>query len=55
MTAKVDVPPPAGWYPNPDGEGNRFWSGTAWTGSYQETNAPEPPPTAGKPWWRRRT
>ncbi len=41
---KIDLPPAAGWYPNPDGAGNRFWSGSAWTGSYQETEGSQPPP-----------
>lgn len=25
--------PPAGWYPNPSGPGNRYWDGTRWTES----------------------
>ena len=23
--------PPAGWYPNPEGGGQRYWSGATWT------------------------
>ena len=29
--------PPAGWYPDPEGPGSRYWNGTAW--------APAVPPT----------
>jgi hypothetical protein len=43
MTA-VDGPQPAGWYPNPDGPGNRFWSGSAWTDSVQDAEGSGPPP-----------
>lgn len=28
----TEVPsPPAGWYPNPEDTGQRYWDGTAWT------------------------
>lgn len=30
--------PPAGWYPDPQGPGSRYWNGTAW--------APAVPPTS---------
>lgn len=26
--------PPAGWYPNPSGPGQRYWDGVAWTGHF---------------------
>ena len=31
--AAVPPPPdsPAGWYPNPDGPGRRYWNGAGWT------------------------
>jgi hypothetical protein len=28
------APPPAGWYQNPDGPGQRYWDGAQWTGHY---------------------
>lgn len=33
----------AGWYDNPEGSGERYWNGNAWTDDYQQ---PEPP------WWK---
>jgi hypothetical protein len=32
-------PPPAGWYPDPGGHGQRWWDGSRWTEHY----APPPP------------
>ena len=32
---------PAGWYPNPEGPGNRYWDGGQWTDNYAP--APEKP------------
>ncbi|WCO65185.1 DUF2510 domain-containing protein [Iamia majanohamensis] len=29
--ATPSAPQPAGWYPDPDGEGLRWWDGTTWT------------------------
>lgn len=31
----TDAAPPAGWYPNPTGEGQRYWDGAAWTDHYR--------------------
>jgi hypothetical protein len=28
----VQVQPPAGWYPSPDGYGRQYWDGQTWTG-----------------------
>jgi hypothetical protein len=37
-------PPPAGWYPNPDGSANlRWWSGVGWTEYTREGTAPAVP------------
>jgi Protein of unknown function (DUF2510) len=42
------VPPPAGWHPDPDGEGGeRYWDGERWTTQRRgkpPTNDPEPSP-----------
>ena len=27
----MSSPPPAGWYPAPDGRGQQYWDGQAWT------------------------
>jgi len=38
----TDAPTPTpGWYPDPDGPGQRYWDGGSWTESY---SAPAPPP-----------
>jgi hypothetical protein len=34
--------PPAGWYSNPEGKGQRYWDGQQWTD--QRRDAPPPPP-----------
>jgi hypothetical protein len=31
---------PAGWYPNPDGQGQRYWDGAQWTEHYSQPQAP---------------
>lgn len=38
--------PPAGWYANPEGLGQRYWDGAAWT---QHMNATPPPPQVAAP------
>lgn len=35
---------PAGWYPNPDGPGQRWWNGISWSDSYQADQPPPPVP-----------
>lgn len=42
--APTPTGPPAGWYQNPRGSGERWWDGTTWTEHVQ--NATTPPPTA---------
>lgn len=29
--------PPAGWYPNPEGSGERYWNGSMWMDSYRDS------------------
>ncbi|HET6818912.1 MAG TPA: DUF2510 domain-containing protein [Mycobacteriales bacterium] len=44
-TGEQGGPPPAGWYPNPDGTPSlRWWSGVAWTGAVNPL--PSPPSTS---------
>jgi outer membrane biosynthesis protein TonB len=44
-------PPPApGWYPDPSGEGQRYWNGSTW-GPAAPTNAPAAPPAKKKRRW----
>ena len=31
LEARAPTPESAGWYPDPDGQGQRYWSGTEWT------------------------
>lgn len=38
--------PPSGWYPNPQGEGERYWDGARWTDQYR---APPPDQLAQAP------
>jgi hypothetical protein len=38
--------PPPGWYPNPEGDDERFWDGEQWTGRYR---SPQPEPGDEKP------
>ncbi|MFL6084806.1 MAG: DUF4352 domain-containing protein [Mycobacterium sp.] len=41
-------PPPAGWYPDPDGSGGqRYWDGSAWT-EHQSPATPEPAEAGGE-------
>lgn len=48
MEAQGPQGTPPGWYPNPQGPGQRFWDGTKWTDSYsQQQHQPpqhQPPP-----------
>ncbi|MFV0634009.1 DUF2510 domain-containing protein [Demequina sp.] len=37
------TPPPAGWYPQPDGS-QRYWDGQAWTDHVAPGSAPVAPP-----------
>lgn len=39
--------PPPGWYENPEGSGQRYWDGTAWTD--QQRDAPEQHPAPVPP------
>jgi Protein of unknown function (DUF2510) len=34
--------PPAGWYNNPTGLGQRYWDGQNWTDSYSQTQSNAP-------------
>ena len=34
VAALPPTSPPAGWYPNPDGPGRRYWDGYQWTQHY---------------------
>lgn len=42
-TATPVIAPPAGWYIDPEGRGQRYWDGTNWT------NQLAPPPPERKP------
>jgi Protein of unknown function (DUF2510) len=37
--------PPAGWYQNPEGSGQRYWDGGRWTDHFHHA----PPPPAAQP------
>ena len=39
--------PPAGWYPNPQGPGRRYWDGARWTETDQESQSEGPGITVG--------
>lgn len=39
-TTSIVPAPPAGWYANPEGSGQRYWDGGHWTEHFSE----EPPP-----------
>lgn len=43
----AEQPPNEGWYDNPEGEGERYWDGSQWTGQYRDG-----PDGKGK-WWAR--
>ena len=34
IAALPPAPPPAGWYPNPQGSGQRYWDGYRWTENF---------------------
>jgi Protein of unknown function (DUF2510) len=40
--AIVERPPPAAWYPNPLGPGQRFWDGARWTENYEQSPSAAP-------------
>mgnify|MGYP000606096122 CR=1 FL=1 len=42
--------PKAGWYPDPGGDGQRYWNGEAW--AYHRSATPSPP---RRRWWHDRT
>jgi hypothetical protein len=42
---------PAGWYPNPEGSGERYWDGQQWTDNYRSTTAAASP--LQQSWWQR--
>lgn len=46
--------PEAGWYPNPEGEGQRYWDGSRWTEHYHsdEEITQQEQPAPDSPWWR---
>lgn len=46
QTGRFDQPPPPGWLPDPDGEGERFWNGHGWTAK-RRAAAPSPRRLAG--------
>lgn len=41
--AQMPASPPAGWYRNPQGAGQRYWDGSQWTGHYSGAPAPAMP------------
>lgn len=41
--------PPAGWYPDPEGQGLRWWNGRCWTEHRCHSGAITPPVEAGEP------
>jgi Protein of unknown function (DUF2510) len=43
------APPPAGWYSNPQGLGQRYWDGQQWTEHYQGVPAPAQGATSTAP------
>jgi hypothetical protein len=44
-TTFIAPAPPAGWYANPEGSGQRYWDGEHWTDEYRQ----EPPPPVAQP------
>jgi uncharacterized membrane protein YcjF (UPF0283 family) len=53
--SSVALPPP-GWYPDPSGDGIRWWSGAEWTHhAAQQSQSAHPasqPVREKRPWWR---
>jgi hypothetical protein len=52
IAASASVAPPviaAGWYLDPQGRGQRFWDGSAWTEQVAPSGASIPPSTAALP------
>ncbi len=52
----TSFPPAAGWYPNPQGAGQRYWDGAAWTSHLQDASDQLPavasaPMTAAGGWF----
>lgn len=44
--------PAAGWYPNPEGAGQRYWGGSSWSDHFRQDQPPQPQqPQAGTPQW----
>lgn len=51
-TPPAQAPSP-GWYPNPQGTGQRYWDGTQWTEQYSPPPPPpQAPPRRHRPWYR---
>jgi hypothetical protein len=44
-------PPPPGWYPDPDGRGQRWWDGARWSATVAGIQ-PAPPPSSSGVWWK---
>lgn len=50
---RADQPPPPGWLPDPDGQGERFWDGRGWTAKRRTAPRPSRRSRAGWSWWSR--
>ncbi len=46
-TPPTPAGPPPGWYPDPDGSGERWWTGTGW--GEHERQSPRPAPAGSPP------